>query len=630
MSTLSPPSNSKPALPTGVITLLFTDIAGSTRLWDQHGDRFIPVWQAHDAIVRDAIARFSGHEVKTEGDAFMVAFADPIDALHCALFIQAALARYPWPPDIGPLRVRMGLHTGEPFVHGNDYFGPVVNRAAHICNAAQGGQVLLSEATHGAVKDGSDPKINLDDLGDHRLKDLGAPQRLYAAVHPSMEMVDPLPPRTLEGQPNNLPIQRTSFVGRAKEIEQIASYLARGEKPVLTLTGPGGIGKTRLSLQAAAATAEWFPDGVWYIRLVEARDIVGAAVEIAAAMHIPLDRVRPPLEQVREWLADRRCLLILDDAGTLPHADRLIRELLSGSTSLRCLATARESLQIDEAGELELEGLPLTPAPPLLPEAVVAERPAPSEDMLVATDAGRLFLERRAESGASSLDLPPKEIAAVEQLLHKSEGFPLLVERIVKLIETYPPAAIVAWLEEQLAPEPDRQDAPLAPPSAIHEGTAEERIQQLARTGVERFKGIMRKGAQKVRATVEEKKPAMHHLGHFVQAIANVATDRKDEKQAVDLGRASLQISQHAGDELGMAAALRQLARVYWQQGNRESAVAILTVAVELYRHHQGEDLGESQQELDRMREQMGHSRAAMTSAPSVDNAVALALGENN
>jgi len=626
VSTLSPPSNSTSALPTGVITLLFTDIAGSTRLWDQHGDRFIPVWQAHDAIIRDAIARFSGHEVKTEGDAFMVAFPDPVNALHCALFIQAALARYPWPPDIGPLRVRMGLHTGEPFVHGHDYFGPVVNRAAHICNAAQGGQVLLSEATYRAVKEGSDPKIDLDDLGDHRLKDLGAPQRLYAAAHPSMETADPLPPRTLEGQPNNLPIQRTSFVGRAKEIEQIASFLASGEKPVLTLTGPGGIGKTRLSLQAAAVTAEWFPDGVWYIRLVEARDIVGAAVEIASAMNIPLDPERPVLGQVREWLADRRCLLILDDAGTLPHADRLIRELLSGTTNLRCLATARESLQIDEAGELELTGLTLRPDPPLLPEAVVAARPAPSQDMLVATDAGRLFLERRAESGDSSLNLPPKEIAAVEQLLHKSEGFPLLIERIVKLVEAYPPGAIVAWLEDQLASEPGRQSAQSGLPDSAHEGTTEERIQQLARTGVEKFKGIMRKGAQKVRTTVEEKKPAMHSLGHFVQAIANVATDRKDERQAVDLGRTSLQISQQSGDELGMAAALRQLARVYWQQGNRESAIAILTVAVELYRHHQGEDLGESQQELDRLREQMGHSR--LPAAPSVDNAVALALGE--
>src|SRR5579884_3774544 len=245
--------NPKPAAPTGVVTLLFTDIAGSSRLWEQYGDRFIPVWQAHDAVIRDAIQRFGGYEVKSEGDSFMVAFSDPAAALHCALFAQAALARCPWPPDIGPLRVRMGLHTGEPFVHGHDYFGPVVNRAAHICNAAQGGQVLLSEATFRAVEKGSDPKVHLDDLGDHRLKDLGVPQRLYEASHPSMEAADPLPPRTLEGQPNNLPIQRTSFVGRAKEIEQIASFLASGEKPVLTLTGPGGIGKTRLSLQAAAA-----------------------------------------------------------------------------------------------------------------------------------------------------------------------------------------------------------------------------------------------------------------------------------------------------------------------------------------------------------------------------------------
>src|SRR5262249_23930467 len=163
---------------------------------------------------------------------------------------------------------------------GNDYFGPVVNRAAYICKAAHGGQVLLSEETRRAVADRLDPDIELQDLGDFPMKDMGLPQQLHQAHRPGMEARSFPAPRTLASQPNNLPLQRTSFVGRAHEIEQIAAYLASGEKPALTLTGPGGIGKTRLSLQAAASRAEWFPDGVWYIQLVEARDVVGAAVEI--------------------------------------------------------------------------------------------------------------------------------------------------------------------------------------------------------------------------------------------------------------------------------------------------------------------------------------------------------------
>ena len=211
------------SMPTGEVTLLFTDVVGSSRLWEQHGDRFIPIWQAHDAILRDAFSRFGGYEVKTEGDAFMVAFRDPAAAVHCALFGQAALARYPWPADIGPLQVRMGIHTGEPIVHGTDYFGPVVNRAANTCKAAHGGQILVTDETIVNTESRLDVKVDLRDLGAHRLKDMGAPQRLYEARHSEIQLRSFPPPRTLDGQPNNLPVQRTSFVGRAKEIEQIAA-----------------------------------------------------------------------------------------------------------------------------------------------------------------------------------------------------------------------------------------------------------------------------------------------------------------------------------------------------------------------------------------------------------------------
>ncbi len=603
--------------------MLFTDIAGSSRLWEQHGDRFIPVWQAHDAVLRDAIARFHGYEVKSEGDAFMVAFSDPVEAVQCALYAQAALARYPWPADIGPIKVRMGVHTGQPFVFHNDYFGPVVNRAAYICKAAHGGQVLISGETHTAVNAHIDPGIEFKDHGEQQLKDMGTPQRLYEVWHPSLDVTLFPPPCTLESQPNNLPVQRTSFVGRSKEIETIASFLGQGNKPILTLTGPGGIGKTRLSLQAAAAKAEWFPDGVWYVKLMEARDVVGAAVEIASAMRIPLDPRRTALEQVREWLADRRCLLILDDANTIPQADSLIRELLSGSTSLRCLATARESLQISESHELSLDGLSTTPEPARFPgTAVVGGSPvtpqggplagedpvADAYAQLAQTDAGRLFLER-AMAVNPHLKLSVSELEAAALLLRKLEGTPSNIELAAQMMDRLTPSVVLQWLEQRLPV--DR-----VPPKSA---------------GVQKFRNIVRGAAQKVSDHIEELPRALEvNLGRLLQGVAGLATERRETHQATQLGRESLRLSRETGDLLGTAAALRQLAQVKWQQGDRQSATALLTAAAQLYRESNSDQYPEIQRELDRAREQLGQAEGRLPIAPTVDGAVALALEERN
>ena len=608
----------KNLLPTGEVTLVFTDIAGSSRMWEQHGDAFIPVWQAHDAVLRDAFSRFNGQEVKNEGDSFMVAFASPDDALQCALFAQAALNRYPWPETIGAPRVRIGMHTGEPILHANDYFGPCVNRAAHICAAGHGGQVLLSDETRRALSDRIDPQIELSELGELRLKDLGEPQRVHQAHHPKAGAETFPPPRVLDAQPHNLPIQRTSFVGRAREIEQIAGYLAQGEKPALTLTGPGGIGKTRLSLQAAASRAEWFPDGVWFVRLVGAKDLTGAAVEIAAAMRLTLHPDRPALEQVREFLADRRCLLILDDANALPQADRLIRELVTGSSGLRCLATSRESLHIAEAEDLPLGGLPITAE--ITVKMPNAARKADSDHAVVAavsaakqaapapkSDAWRLFLERAAEVSPNR-KTTPREEQAIEKLLRELDGIPAGIERAARLTDRVPSAVILEWLRQRF----DHETAP-APLSS----------------GVEKFKGILRSNAQKVYQTVEETtRASVVNLGQLLQGIADVATDRKDEKQAAGLGRQSLQLSREADHLLGTAAALAQLARLRWQQGDRRIAAMLLATAVEIYRRHDAPETREIQHELEKMQEQLAQADGVLPLTPSVENAVALALAE--
>lgn len=604
-------------LPTGVVTFLFTDISGSSQLWEKFGDRFIPVWQAHDAVLRDAFARFGGVEIKSEGDSFMVAFSDPADALECALFAQSALTRYPWPTDIGAPRVRVGLHTGEPFLYGNDYFGPVVNRAAHICTAAHGGQVLLSDDTRKAVKDRIAPHIHLKDMGELRLKDMGKPQRLHEAQDPAADARLFPPPRTLDSQPHNLPEQRTTFVGRAKEIEQIVSFLVSGEKPVLTVTGPGGIGKTRLSLQAAAARAEWFPDGVWCVRLVEAKDVTGAAIEIATAMNIPIRPPTSPLNAVRQWLSDRHCLLILDDAGSIPQADALIRELLEGTTNLRCIATSRESLHIAEAEDLPLTGLATTPETSgveavndplaLAPTAgAVPRSESEAPDPLLETDAGRLFLER-ASQVRPDLKLTPRDKEVVGELLQKLEGIPVNIEQVAKLMESYSPTVILEWLNRKL--EPNRIPS--------------------KESNVEKFKGIMRRGAQRVSESVEELPKALAvNLSHLLQNVASIAADRHNEKEATELGRESLRLSHQVGDELGMASALRQLARSRWQQGDHKSAVAMLSAAVQLYRTHEAEELAVTQRELETYRERLAQHEKSLPLTPSVEGAMDIAMND--
>lgn len=623
------PIQKKPKLPTGRLTFLFTDIVCSSKMWEQFGDGFIPVWQAHDAILRDAIGRYQGYEVKSEGDAFMVAFQDPCNAMNCALYAQKSLARYPWPADVGPVRVRMAMHTGEPFVFHNDYFGPVVNRAAHLCKAAHGGQVLLSDETWREVEGRSGPDVMLRDGGEARLKDMGEPMHVYEAVLAENDAAIPSVLRTLDAQPNNLPMQRTSFLGRAREIEAIASFLAQGEKPLLTVIGPGGIGKTRLSLQAAAATSEWFPDGVWFIRLVAARDLVGAAVEIAATIGVPIDPNRSALEQVRVWLADRRCLLILDDAGEVPHADRLIRELLSGTTGLRCLATARESLQIKDSHELPLSGLSLIP----LDHAVVSRKQdknllkseSPKDqtsepiestepdlhdalETLTQSEAGRLFLER-AVAVNPKLKLNAAEMTAAVQLLKQLEGTPVSIERAAQLMDRVSPSMVLEWLNRRL--EPDR--VPAKSP------------------GVQKFRELVRGTAQKVSDRVETWPRTLEvNLGRLLQGVADFATDRLDVKHAAELGQQTLRLSCDTGDTLGMAAALRQLAQVKWKQGDRQSATALLTTAAQLYRESDPEHYPEVQRELEKAREQVGLDEGLLPAPPTLDRAVALALEEKS
>jgi len=269
-------------LPTGTVTLLFTDIEGSTRLLSQLGERYARVLEECRQLLRTAFSMHGGREVDTQGDAFFVAFARATDALAASVAAQQALARHPW-PEGASVRVRMGLHTGEPQMSAQDYVGQDVHRAARIMSAGHGGQVLLSQTTRDLVEHELPDGVQLRDLGEHRLKDLSSPSRLFQQVIVGVPAEFP-PLKTLDSHPNNLPIQPTWLIGRQREVRAIERFLLRADVRLVTLTGPGGVGKTRLGLQVVADLIGAFVDGVYFVNLAPVRDAAFVVSAIAQAL----------------------------------------------------------------------------------------------------------------------------------------------------------------------------------------------------------------------------------------------------------------------------------------------------------------------------------------------------------
>ncbi|TML68120.1 MAG: hypothetical protein E6G14_10575 [Actinobacteria bacterium] len=316
-------------LPTGTVTFLFTDIEASTRLLQELGDRYADVLAEHHRVLRDVWARHHGVEVDTAGDAFFVAFARASDAVAAADAAQRALAD-------GPVRVRMGLHTGEPLPEVEDYVGIDVHRAARIAAAGHGGQVLLSQATADLAG------VDVRDLGLHRLKDLSAPERLFQLGTESFPSLQTL-------HQTNLPVPATPFLGREREIEEVAQLLGRRDVRLVTLTGPGGSGKTRLALQAVAAAADDFDRGVWWVPLASLAD--PTLVETAAAQALGSK------DTLAATVGDKRLLLLLDNFEHLLDAAAGLAETIASCPDLTVLVTSREPLHV--AGEWEVAVEPL-------------------------------------------------------------------------------------------------------------------------------------------------------------------------------------------------------------------------------------------------------------------------------
>ena len=295
---------SRDAIPAGTVTFLFTDIEGSTKLFHRLGDDRYPLALAsHRQICREVFRERSGYEVGTEGDAFFVAFSSATDATLAAVECQRALARNPWPAD-AEIRIRIGVHTGEARIVGNDYIGLAVHRAARICSAAHGGQVLISGATAQLLESERLPDVALRELGEHRLKDFPDPERLVEIVIPELPSVFP-PPKTLEPA-IRLPAQPTQLVGRTKELLLAGELLQRQDIRLVTLTGPGGTGKTRLAVEIAAQFGDAFGDGVYFVGLAVTSDSAEMAGAVAHALGVQPAGSQPIGEIVNDYLRDER------------------------------------------------------------------------------------------------------------------------------------------------------------------------------------------------------------------------------------------------------------------------------------------------------------------------------------
>jgi predicted ATPase/class 3 adenylate cyclase len=412
----------------GTVTFLFTDIEGSTRLLRAAGDGYPAILLRQRELIVGAAESHGGHAFGTEGDAVFLAFHDAPSALAAAVDAQRALDAEPWPVE-DPVRVRMGIHTGEATTLGSDdYVGLALHETARIAAAAHGGQVLVSAATTGLATAALRSGLGLRDLGDHRLKDFAEPQRLAQLTGPGLP--DRFPAlRSLEGRPSNLPVQLTSFVGR----EQLAEASALlGRSRLLTLTGPGGTGKTRLALQVADRALEDHADGAWFVPLETVTDPDQVPAEILAALSVATTGRTAPLDRLLEHLRPRRLLLVLDNLEQIPDLGPLVARLLREAPGVRVLATSRIPLHV--SGEQEL------PVPPLsVPE---------TDDVaaMAASEAVRLFTER-AMAVRPGFALDPVSVPVVGRIVRRLDGLPLAIELAAARIRTLSPEAIDARLD---------------------------------------------------------------------------------------------------------------------------------------------------------------------------------------
>jgi predicted ATPase/class 3 adenylate cyclase len=421
-------------LPTGEVTFLFSDIEGSTRLLQSLGDQYPRVLETHQRLLREAFQASGGTVVGTEGDSFFVVFTDPTAAIAGAVQGQRALAEELW-PDGYHVRVRMGVHSGRATLGGDNYVGIDVHRAARIAAAAQGGQLLVSDATRRLVKGSIPEGVRFRDLGEHRLRDLKEPERLHQVVSEGMASGFP-PIRGVEPRKGNLPAPLMSFVGRERALRDVEDLVPRSK--LVTLIGPGGTGKTTLGLRAAADLQPAMADGAFLVRLAPISDPELVMPMLLAALGIDDDSSRAPIELAVQHLASREVLLVLDNFEQVLGAADRVGDLLERTDRVRVLATSREPL-----------GLPGEHEFPVAPMELPDVANLPPVDRLSRNEAVSLFVER-ASAVRPGFVLTDANAAAIAEICVRLDGLPLAIELAAAQTKILSPDAMLERLQRRL------------------------------------------------------------------------------------------------------------------------------------------------------------------------------------
>ncbi len=406
-------------IPHGTVTFLFTDVEGSTRLWERYPEPMRTALAVHDRILRTTIETHGGYVFSTAGDAFSAAYWTPRDAIETAVEAQRRLVEVPWPEPV-ILRVRMGIHTGTADERDGDYFGPALNLAARLMSAGHGGQILVSLATEELVRDRSPEELGFLGLGEHIFTGLGRAEKVFQLSGPGLERDFP-PLRTLRPRPGNLARPLTSFVGRAAELERLVAELP--QRRLITLTGPGGVGKTRLALESAWLVSGAYPDGTWLVELARADRADAVAAVVAEALGATRQSGLSLMDSIADTLSNRRILVVIDNAEhVLDATAELLRRIVRGCDGLTVLVTSREPLTID--------GERVWVVPPLDP---VLEGVELFQDRVGAVDA--------ADAGDNR--------AIVEALCRKLDGIPLAIELAAARARSMTPADLLARLGDR-------------------------------------------------------------------------------------------------------------------------------------------------------------------------------------
>ena len=503
--------------PTGTMTFLFTDVEGSTRLWENHPVEMRGALARHDEILRSAIERNGGYVFSTAGDAFAAAFDRASDAVATAVDTQRAFEAELW-PEATPVRVRMGLHTGEAQERDGDYFGPTLNRAARIMSAGHGGQILLASSTASAV-----PGVDVVDQGEHRLKDLSEAERLYQVQAEGLQ-AEFASLRTVDGRPGNLPTQSSSFVGRDAEVNELVEVV-RGHR-LVTLTGVGGVGKTRLAVQVAALLASEFVDGVWLVELAPVGDPSAVPAAVAAALGVSTQSDMAVVDTIVTALSGRDLLVVLDNCEhVLDAAAELVEKVLARAEGVSLIATSREGLRV--------EAEQLWAVPPLEVQSGAGSA------------AVELFVERaRAVSPEFALD---DDVGAVTEICQRLDGIALAIELAAARMVSMTPADVRDRLGDRF------------------------RILSGSRRGLDRHQTLRQAVEWSYDLLSDDERALLNRCSAFADgfdadAAAHVAGDDLDEYMVLDLldalVRKSLVIAERGGGHAryGLLETIRQFA----------------------------------------------------------------------